>query len=38
MEFKVRVLDFLSIYAKEMKTHNKPYDTHFLMKGLLKSL
>ena len=38
MEFKVRVLDFLSIYAKEMKTQNKPYDTHFLMKGLLKSL
>ena len=41
MEFKVRVLDFLAIYIKEMRrpeNTKKPFDTHKLIKGLLKSL
>jgi len=41
MEFKVRVLDFLAIYVKEMRkpeNAHKEFDTHKLIKGLLKSL
>mgnify|MGYP000860078605 CR=1 FL=1 len=41
MEFKVRVLDFLAIYVKEMKrpeNSSKAIDTHKLIKGLLKAL
>lgn len=41
MEFKVRVLDFLAIYVKEMnKADNtvKTFDSHKLIKGLLKAL
>ena len=41
MEFKVRVLDFISIYVRE--AHKSPdsvegYDAHKLIKGLLKAL
>jgi len=41
MDFKVRVLDFLAIYVKEMKkaeNSEKPIDSHKLIKGLLKGL
>jgi len=37
----VRVLDFIAIYVKEMRKPenlNKEFDTHKLIKGLLKSL
>ena len=40
MEFKVRVLDFISIYVKEMNKEEsgKTYDSLRLIKGLLKAL
>ena len=41
MDFKVRVLDFLAIYVKEMKkseNQDKPIDAQKLIKGLLKGL
>jgi hypothetical protein len=41
MEFKVRVLDFLAIYVKEMRNSENAqieFDTHKLIKGLLKAL
>lgn len=41
MDFKVRVLDFLSIYVKEMKkaeNQDRPIDSYKLIKGLLKGL
>jgi hypothetical protein len=41
MDFKVRVLDFLAIYIKEMKKAEnaaRSVDSHKLIKGLLKGL
>lgn len=41
MDFKVRVLDFIAIYVKEMRRPEhveKTMDTHKLIKGLLSGL
>lgn len=41
MEFKVRVLDFMAIYVKEMKRPENAanaIDTHRMIKGLIKAL
>jgi hypothetical protein len=41
MDFKVRVLDFIAIYVKEMKkqdNQSSSIDSHKLIKGLLKGL
>jgi hypothetical protein len=41
MDFKVRVLDFISIYAVQQKKNKKPLGTStslMLVKGLLNSL
>ena len=40
MEFKVRVLDFISIYVKEMRKDEtgSSFDSLKLIKGLLKAL
>lgn len=40
MEFKVRVLDFISIYVKEMRKDetSRGFDSLRLIKGLLKAL
>lgn len=38
VDFKVKVLDFIAIYVREMKKSSKHFDTLKLIKGLLKAL